>query len=124
MACPSKYSLSFSSLLRFFGSSLHMARLSADSERVVMAKREIPENLKRDEKLNEYWGAHFDIYLGGWELYEVLGRHWEERLRMTFEDSEANQRLLSQLGRLLAWSAEHVTKRAWASQGGGMTKNA
>ena len=63
-------------------------------------RREDPKNLRRDEKLKEYFEGR--AMHARDPRYEVLRRHWEERVRMTFEDSEANQRFVFQRGSDLA----------------------
>ena len=76
-----------------------MATRSLSAERRAM-RREDPKNLRRDEKLMESLEENRMF----WEdpRYEASRRRWDERTRMTFEDSERNQRLVFGPGSNLA----------------------
>ena len=62
--------------------------------------REDPKELRREEKLRE--SLEKQAMYKEDPRFEVLRRHWDERLRMTFQDSEANMRLVFQPGGGLA----------------------
>ena len=63
-------------------------------------RREDPKNLRRDEKLMESLEGNKMF----WEdpRYDASRRRWDERIRMTFQDSERNQRLVFGPGSSLA----------------------
>ena len=63
-------------------------------------RREDPKKLRREEKLRE--SLEKQAMYKEDPRFEVLRRHWEERVKMTFEDSEANQRRAFQPGSGLA----------------------